>query len=224
MPISRPRSGAEIAGIPRGSSEKQIFGNCVLPENRANQILARLLLESRFLFLQESPVGGLQVLLGIEFRPHAPFRQSDQGAAHRKMALFRDATNFIRERRGNGNALTDRLRPGGAWRCLGSARHTSMLADAAPVWCRLGQLQRRLRTAIWRARRAARRAKHAPRVPPGRSGWIRAGRPSRVDARWWRPPARPLPGSSVRSAARPRALGIAPPVRARWGRQVARRA
>src|ERR1019366_8065285 len=47
MPISRPRSGAEIAGIPRGSSEKQIFGNCLLPENRANQILARLLLESR---------------------------------------------------------------------------------------------------------------------------------------------------------------------------------
>src|ERR1035437_9358607 len=88
MPISRPRSGAEIAGIPCGSSEKQIFGNCVLPENRANQILARLLLESRFLLLHESPVGGLQILLGIVFRPHSPFRQSDQGTAHRKMALF----------------------------------------------------------------------------------------------------------------------------------------
>src|SRR5665647_2394604 len=128
MPISRPRSGAEIAGIPRGSSEKQIFRNCVLPENRANQILARLLLESRFLLLHESPVGGLQILLGIEFRPHSPFRQSDQGTAHRKMALFRNAPDCARERRWNGNALADRLRRGGAGRCLGSARHTSMLS------------------------------------------------------------------------------------------------
>src|SRR5450759_3926152 len=119
MPISRPRSGAEIAGIPRGSSEKQIFGNCVLPENRANQILARLLLESRFLLLHESPVGGLQILLGIVFRPHSPFRQSDQGTAHRKMALFRNAPDCARERRGNGNAMADRLRRGGAvsWFC-----------------------------------------------------------------------------------------------------------
>src|ERR1035437_10918301 len=140
MPISRPRSGAEIAGIPCGSSEKQIFGNCVLPENRANQILARLLLESRFLLLHESPVGGLQILLGIEFCPHSPFRQSDQGTAHGKMALSRDAPDCARERRGNGNALTDRLGPGGARRWLCSARHISMLADTAPVWCRLGQM------------------------------------------------------------------------------------
>src|ERR1035437_8734695 len=133
MPISRPRSGAEIAGIPCGSSEKQIFGNCVLPENRANQILARLLLESRFLLLHESPVGGLQILLGIEFCPHSPFRQSDQGAAHRKMALFGDAPDFACERRGNGNTLTDRLRLGGARRCLGSARHVSR--------CRTGVVQ-----------------------------------------------------------------------------------
>src|ERR1035437_4110315 len=124
---------------PRGSSEKQIFGNCVLPENRPNQILARLLLESRFPLLHESPVGGLQILLGIEFCPHSPFRQSDQGTAHRKMALFRDAPDFACEGPGDGNALTERLRPGGARHCLGSARHTFMLADTAPVWCRLGQ-------------------------------------------------------------------------------------
>src|ERR1035437_9067789 len=100
MPISRPRSGAEIAGIQRGSSEKQIFGNCVLLENRANQIIARHLLESRLLLLHESPEGGLQILLGIVFRPHSPFRQSDQGTAHRKMALFRNAPDSARERRG----------------------------------------------------------------------------------------------------------------------------
>src|SRR5450756_475031 len=187
MPISRPRSGAEIAGIPRGSSEKQIFGNCVLPENRANQILARLLLESRFLLLHESPVGGLQILLGIVFRPHSPFRQRDQGTAHRKMALFRNAPDCARARRGNGNALADRLRRGGAGRCLGSARRTSMLDDTAPVWCRLGQIRSwqadpegtppaprgagafvcqpfRFRAAIWRARPAVRKAKHAPPV------------------------------------------------------------
>src|ERR1035437_6474991 len=123
---------------PRGSSEKQIFGNCVHPENRANQILARLLLKSRFPLLHESPVGGLQILLGIEFCPHSPFRRSDQGTAHRKMALFRDAPDFACEGRGDGNALTDHLRPGGTRRCLGSARHTSRLVDTAPVWCRLG--------------------------------------------------------------------------------------
>src|ERR1039458_909556 len=99
---------------PRGSSEKQIFGNCVLPENRADQVLARLLLESGFLLLHESPIGGLEILLGIEFCLHSPFRQSDQGTAHRKLALFREAPDFSHERRGNGNALTDRLGPGGA--------------------------------------------------------------------------------------------------------------
>src|ERR1022692_2440841 len=124
---------------PRGSSEKQIFGNCVLPESCANQVLARLLLESGFLLLHESPIGGLQVFLGLEFRPHSSFRQSDQGTAHRKPALFRNAPDFSYERRGNGNALTDRLGPGGAMHILGSALHTSMLADSAPVWCRLGQ-------------------------------------------------------------------------------------
>src|ERR1019366_323284 len=129
MPISRPRSGAEIAGIPRDSSEKQIFGNCVLPENRANQILARLLLESRLLLLHESPIGGLQILLDLEFCPHSPFRQSDQGTAQRELALFGHAPDFPYERRGNGNALADRLGPGGAMRCLGSARHTLMFVD-----------------------------------------------------------------------------------------------
>src|ERR1035438_3499454 len=124
---------------PRGNSEKQIFGNCVLPENCANQILARLLLESGFLLLHESPIGGLQILLSLEFCPHSPFRQSDQGTAQRELALFGHASDFPYERRGNGNALADRLGPGGAWRCLGSARHTSILAESAPVWCRLGQ-------------------------------------------------------------------------------------
>src|ERR1035438_3711463 len=124
---------------PRGSSDLQIFGNCVLPENCANQILARLLFESGFLLLHESPIGGLEILLGIEFCLHSPLRQGDQGTAHRELALFRHAPYFAYEGRWNGYALTDRLGLGGAMRILGSALHTSMLADTAPVWCRLGQ-------------------------------------------------------------------------------------
>src|ERR1019366_5701576 len=126
---------------PRGSSEKQIFGNCVLPKNGANQVLARLLLESGFLLLHESPIGGLQILLGIEFCLNSPFRQGDQGTAHGKLSLFGNAPERAHKWRGNGNALTDRLGPGGAVHILGSARHTSMLADSASVWCRLGQMR-----------------------------------------------------------------------------------
>jgi hypothetical protein len=53
----------------------------------------------------------LQILLGIEFCLHSPFRQSDQGTAQRELALFGNAPDFPYERRGNGNALTDRLGP-----------------------------------------------------------------------------------------------------------------
>src|SRR6476646_7461798 len=90
----------------RGRSEKRIFGNSRLPENRAYEILSSLLFFFGFLLFQEFAVGDLQVVFGFLLGLDASFRQGDQGAADREVTLFCDASHFCRQWRGNGDALT----------------------------------------------------------------------------------------------------------------------
>src|SRR5438445_4064429 len=50
---------------PRGRSENRIFGNRILPEDRADQILAGFILACGLLLIHETLVGGLQILFGV---------------------------------------------------------------------------------------------------------------------------------------------------------------
>src|SRR5216684_7470656 len=50
---------------PRPEAENLIFGNRVLPKNRANQVLSRRLFFRRLLFLEEIAVCGVEVLFRV---------------------------------------------------------------------------------------------------------------------------------------------------------------
>jgi len=95
---------------PRGRSEKRIFGNCVFPEDCTNQIPTGFPFSHRFVFLQETPVSGSQVLSGIGLGPNPALNHSHNSPAHRDVSPLGDAPNLSGERGGDGDALPDWLR------------------------------------------------------------------------------------------------------------------
>jgi len=71
----------------RGRLEKRIFGNGVLPEDRADQILPCFVLARGIGLAHKPPISRIEIRAGGRFRLYSALRKHDQGTAHRKMVL-----------------------------------------------------------------------------------------------------------------------------------------
>jgi len=100
---------------PAGRSEKRIFGNCVLPEYRSDQVLSGLVLFRWILFPEERLVSGSEIIASILFGLHPPLRQAHQSSAQGEAAFTGNTADLDGQRRWNTHALPDGSC--GRWSC-----------------------------------------------------------------------------------------------------------